>query len=131
LIKGPRGYIQGYNGIAAADSGSQAIILAEAIGSGPESGSFSTMLDNLEENMGTATGKGEPLKDALVEGDSGFFTEANLQEAAKRGIEVLIPDPQARKRDPDFSEKKEGKVNKKKRFTADDFIHTKKADGYI
>ena len=34
-IKGPHGYIQGYNGIAIADSGNQVIIAAEVIGSGP------------------------------------------------------------------------------------------------
>jgi transposase len=33
LIKSPHGYIQGYNGIATVDSGSQVIICAEAIGS--------------------------------------------------------------------------------------------------
>jgi len=42
-IKGPHGYIQGYNGIAVADSGNQVIISAKAIGSGPESGSFPEM----------------------------------------------------------------------------------------
>src|SRR5215471_16801292 len=49
LIKSPHGYIQGYNGIAAVDSGNQIVISAEAIGSGPESGCFPQMLDSLEE----------------------------------------------------------------------------------
>jgi len=46
------------------------------------------MLDSLEENMKTITGKEKPLRKALVQGDTGFFTEDNLQEAAKRGIEI-------------------------------------------
>ena len=94
LIKSPHGYIQGYNGITIADSGSQIIISAEAAGCGPESESFPHMLDSLKENMQEVTGKKEPLKGALVTGDTGFFTEENLQEANERKIEVLIPDSQ-------------------------------------
>jgi hypothetical protein len=78
----------GYNGIAIADSKSQVIISAQAIGSGPESGCFPNMLDSLEENMKTVTGKKEPLKKALLEGDTGYFSEINLQDAAKRKINV-------------------------------------------
>jgi hypothetical protein len=118
LIKGPHGYIQGYNGITIADSGNQIIVSAEVIGSGPESGSFPKMLECLEENMKMVTGKEEPLKKSLLVGDTGYFSEANLQEAAERGINVLIPDPQFRQRDPYYAEKKEEKVEKKKRFTA-------------
>jgi transposase len=129
LIKGPHGYIQGYNGIAAADSGNQIIVSAEVIGSGPESGSFPQMLDSLEENMSGVTGKEEPLKKALVVGDTGYFSEGNLQEAAERGIEVLIPDTQFRQRDPYFAEKKHGKAGKK-RFSAEDFAYDEKTDRY-
>jgi len=130
LIKGPHGYIQGYNGIAIADSGSQIIVCAEVVGSGPESGSFPKMLEIFEENMKTVTGKEEPLKKALLLGDTGFFSEANLQEAAERDIEVLIPDPQFRQRDPYYAEKKEKKVEKKKRFTAEDFKYDERSDSF-
>jgi transposase len=98
-IKSSDGYIQGYNGITIADSANQVIICAKAIGSGPESGSFPEMLKNLEEAMQTVTGREDPLKKSLLTGDTGFFTEANLQEAAKMEIDVLIPDPQFRQRD--------------------------------
>jgi len=131
FIKGPHGFIQGYNGIAIADSANQVVICAEAIGSGPESGCFPEMLDSLEENMKTVTGKEHPLKDALVEGDTGFFTEDNLQEAAKRSVQVLIPDPQFRQRDPYFAEKKEEKVAKQqKKFSLEDFIYNEEADHF-
>jgi len=130
LIKSPHGYIQGYNGIAIADSGSQIIVSAEVVGSGPESSSFPKMLDSLEENMKAVTGKKEPLKKALLEGDTGYFSEANLQEAAERGINVLIPDPQFRQRDPYYAEKKKEKVEKKK-YKAEDFTYDEKNDRYI
>ena len=129
FIKSPHGYIQGYNGITMADSGNQIIISAEAVGSGPESGSFPNMLDSLNENMKEVTGEKEPLKDSLVIGDTGFFTEENLQEASKRKIEVLIPDQQFRQRDPDFGDRKEhGKKDRK--YTIEDFNYDKKNNCY-
>jgi transposase len=130
LIKSPHGYIQGYNGIAVTDSGNQIIIEAEAIGSGAESGCFPEMLGRLEVTMKVITGKEKPLKKALVEGDTGYFSEENLQEASRRGINVLIPDQQFRQRDPYFSEKKKEKVPKK-RYGPEDFKYNKKKDSYI
>ena len=130
-IKGPHGYIQGYNGIAIADSGSQVIVAAEAIGSGAESGCLPGMLDKLEENMEIVTGKKQPLKKSLVLGDTGYFSEDNLQEAKKRNIDVLIPDQQFRKRDPGFDDRKKYKdTNVKNYFDIDDFKYNKKEDCY-
>jgi len=129
LIKSPRGYIQGYNGIAIADSGNQIVISAEAIGSGAESGCFPEMLDRLEGTMKELTGKEKPLKKALIEGDAGYFSEENLQAAAKRGINALIPDPQFRQRDPYFAEKKKEK-SPKKRYAVEDFHYNEGTDNY-
>jgi hypothetical protein len=50
-IKGAHGYIQGYNGIAVADSKNQVIVAAEAFGSGSESEHFPGMPDSLSENI--------------------------------------------------------------------------------
>jgi len=86
------------------------------------------MPDKPEENMETATGKGEPLKKALVVGDTGFFTEDNLREAAKRGIEALIPDQQFRKRDPHFDGRK--CHTNRKRFGVEEFEYDEKNDCY-
>ena len=131
-IKGPHGYIQGYNGIAIADSCSQVIVTAEAIGSGAESGCFPKMLDNLEANMKMITGKKEPLKKSIVLGDTGYFSEENLQEAKNRNIEVLIPDQQFRKRDPGFDDRQKYKdTNVKKYFGIEDFKYDKNDDCYI
>ena len=127
-IKGPHGYVEGYNGIAIADSGNQIIVSAEATGLS-ESANFSNMLKNLEGNMKTITGNNEPLKKSLCLGDTGFFSEENLQEAKKKGINVIIPDPQFRQRDPDFEERKAERV--KKRFDLEDFKYDEKEKGYI
>jgi len=127
-IKGPHGYIQGYNGIAVADSGNQIIICAEATGSA-ESGSIPKMLESLKENMKTITGNEEPIKKALFLGDTGYFSETNLQEAAKKNINVLIPDPYFRQRDPAFEERNKAK-KANKRFAAEDFTYNKRRNIY-
>ncbi|MDR2783057.1 MAG: IS1182 family transposase, partial [Treponema sp.] len=85
-IKGAHGYIQGYNGIAA----------AEAFGSEGESEYFPEMLDSLSETMKGLSGEEEPLKKAIIAGDTGYVTEKHLKAAAERGIQVLIPDQQFR-----------------------------------
>jgi transposase len=127
-IKGPHGAIQGYNGIAGADSRSQVIVAAEAFGSGPEARAFPGMLDKLNENMKRLTGKEKPLEHALVEADTGYFSEENLQAAQERGIEVLIPDQQFRNRDEQFAGQK-GHIHDE-HFTIDDFAYNKKDDTY-
>ena len=127
-IKGPHGYIQGYNGIAIADSGSQIIVSAEASGSS-ESGNFPKMLESLEGSMKAISRKKKPLKKSLCLADTGFFSEDNLQEAKEMGIDVIIPDPQFRQRDPDFEGRKEEKA--KERFGEEDFRYDGKKEGYI
>ena len=128
-IKSSHGYIQGYNGIGISDSANQIIVCAEAIGSGPENGCFPKVLDKLEENMKKVSGKKKPLRKSLLEGDTGFFSEENLQEAKKRKIEVLIPDQQFRQRDPVFGEREE-KKSKNKKYTIEDFAYDKNDNSY-
>jgi hypothetical protein len=118
------GYIQGYNGIAVAGSGNQAIVCAKAVGSGPESGAFPEMLGRLEAAMKAATGKKKPLKGTLSLADTGFFSEENLQEAARMGIEVIIPDPQFRHRDEEF----EGRKQAKEKYAVEDFEYNEEED---
>jgi transposase len=126
-IKGPHGYIQGYNGIAIADSGNQIIVSAEATGKS-ERESFPNMLDRLEENMKKVTGKEKLKKKTLCLGDTGFFSEENLQEASKRETPTTIPDPQFRQRDPDFEGRE--KAQGKKRYAAKDFKYNQRRDAY-
>jgi len=126
--KGPHGYIQGHNGIAIADSGSQIIVSAEASGSSG-SGNFPKMLESLEGNMKATSGKKKPLKKSLCLADTGFFPEDSLQEAKEMGIDAIIPDPQFRQGDPDFEGRKEGKA--KERFDKEDFRYNEKEKGYI
>jgi transposase len=127
LIKTKEGYIQGYNSITIADSSNQVIICAEVTGSVAESGKFPQMLETLKENMKEITGKEDPLKKSILLGDTGYFTEENLQKAAELNIEVIMPDSQFRQRDPHFAEKKREKVEKKL-FTKEDFKYNEETD---
>jgi transposase len=128
-IKGAHGYIQGYNGIAVADSLNQVIVAAEAYGSGNENECFPEMLDQMNGAMQELSGEAEPLKEAIVEGDTGYYSEKNLREAEERGVEVIIPDQQFRKRDGQFAGQKGH--GGKGRFTAEDFEYDKTGNRYL
>jgi transposase len=127
-IKGAHGYIQGYNGIAIADSAHQVVVAAEVFGSGSEGEHFPRMLDTLAETMSGLSGEEEPLADAILEGDTGYFSEKNLEAAEERGITVIIPDQQFRKRDEHFS----GRPGQggKGRFTVEDFTYDEEGNTY-
>jgi hypothetical protein len=77
--------------------------------------------------MQLISGEEKPLAEALVEGDTGYFAEENLQDAARRGIEVLIPDPQFRRRDEAFEERKRTQA----RYSVEDFTYDDENDRYV
>jgi transposase len=128
-IKGPHGVIQGYNGIAMADGKSQVIVAAEAFGTGPEEETFKPVLEKTLENMREIKDKEEPLKKSLVLADTGYFSENNLQAAKDKGVEVLIPDQQFRKRDERFDERKDH-YNGKGRLDKSQFIFNEESNTY-
>jgi transposase len=129
-IQGPHGVIQGYNGIAVADSVNQVIVAAEAFGSVYEGEHFPRMLEELERTMEEITGKEEPLKKKTMLGDTGYFSEDNLQAAKGKKMKAIIPDPQFRMRDEEFTEGKYGEYHEKARFDSRDFKYEKKENSY-
>jgi hypothetical protein len=86
------------------------------------------MLEKLNERMSALSGEEEPLVDAIVPGDTGYFTEQNLQEADDRGIQVLIPEQQFRKGDEQFEGRPEH--GGKGRFTAEDIEYDEQGNQY-
>jgi hypothetical protein len=86
------------------------------------------MSDKPDETMQRLTGNKEPLSGAIVEGDTGYFSEHNLQAAKQRGIAVIILDRQFRKRDARFAGRKQ--QGGKCRFTAEDFVYNKEKNSY-
>jgi transposase len=129
-IQGPHGIIQGYNGIAVADSENQVIIAAEVFGSVNEGEQFPHMLEELEKSMSAINGKAEPLKGKRILGDTGYFSEDNLQAAKAKKVEAIIPDPQFRMRNEEFTGGKYGEYHEKARYDARDFKYKKKENSY-
>jgi hypothetical protein len=128
-IKGPHGVIQGYNGIAVADSKNQVILAAHAYGSVAEGQFFGDMVERTEKNLQTVTGKEKPLEGTIMLGDNANFSEDNLQLAKAKGIEAVIPDEQARNRDEELKEG-ERRAGKEK-FDSRHFSYEKKGNYYI
>jgi transposase len=128
-IKGPHGVIQGYNGIAVADSKNQVILAAHAYGSVAEGQFFGDMVERTEENLCSVTGKENPLKGTILLGDNAYFSEDNLQLAKEKGIEAVIPDEQARNRDEELQEGERRKG--KEKFDSRHFSYKKRGNYYI
>ena len=127
-IKCSDGVIQGYNGMAVADSKNQIIVAANAYGSVAEGQYFPGLLDRTEENMSIVTGKENPLEGTVMLGDNGYFSEDNFHVAAQKGMEAIIPDEQFRNRDKDL---KDGKRRcGKERFDTRHFIYNKQGNYY-
>jgi transposase len=128
-IKGPHGYIQGYNGLAVADSKNQVIVACDANGSVSEGQYFERMIEKTERSMRAVKGEENPLEGATFLGDTAYFSEDNLQRAKEKGIEAIIPDPQYRQRDEQI---KEGERRKgKERFDVRHFKYHGEEDYYI
>jgi transposase len=128
-IQCSRGVIQGYNGIAVADSKKQIIVAANAYGTVAEGQFFPEMLEATEEAMQVIKGKNKPLEGTVFLGDNAFFSEDNLQAAKKKGVEAIIPDEQFRNRDEDL---KDGERRRgKERFDARHFKYVKNGNHYI
>jgi hypothetical protein len=100
-MKTSKGVIQGYNGVATADSKRQIVVHAEAFGQGPEHDLLQPMVEGTEENF-SAIGAPDVFVDTRLTADSGFHTEKNMEMLAEKGIDGYVADNQFRKRDPLF-----------------------------
>src|SRR5215469_11035953 len=132
-IQCSKGVIQGYNGMAVADSKNQVILAADAYGTVAEGQFFGEMMEQTESNLHEVTGEAEPLKGTVILADTAHFSEGNLQFAKEKGMEAVIPDQQYRNRDEDLKEgeplvreRREGK----EKFDARHFEYNKKKDSY-
>jgi hypothetical protein len=85
FIKSAKRYIQGYNGVTIADSGSQVIMAAEVTGGAAGGGMFPQMLNTLEESMKALTGKEEPLKKAIAAGGHRKFQRGQPAGSGETG----------------------------------------------
>jgi transposase len=119
-MKTSNGVIQGYNGVAMADSKHQVIVGAEAFGQGSEQNLLEPMIDNTKETLETKV-----FENTKLTADSGFHTRDNMNMLAKEGIDAYVADNQFRKRDPRFDNagryKTSVKQKKDKKYSKQDF----------
>jgi len=116
-----KGTIQGYNGIAAADSAHQVIIDAKAYGEGQEHHTLIPTLKSIEERYREGgISKSIYATGIKVTADTGYAKESNIEYVKKHGIDAYIPDNRFRERDKRFDEQKNkyGAVERPKRKTA-------------
>jgi transposase len=92
-VKTPRGWVQGYNGQAAANE-RQIVIAAELTNSSADFGQIEPMVNAARREL-RAAGVAEIPE--VVVADAGYWHQAQMQALAGDGIQVLIP-PDANKR---------------------------------
>jgi transposase len=93
VVKGLRGFIQGYNAQAVTNE-HQLVIAAEVISVAPDFGQLEPMLDAAQHQLRTAGVTDTP---EVVLADAGYWHQQQMERIVDRGIAVLIP-PDASKR---------------------------------
>jgi len=82
LLKGPNGFLQGYNCQAAVDSKAQVIVAHSAAAAQADAPELIPMLQQIRENVGR-----NPVE---LSADTGYLSEANLRELRRRRIRAYI-----------------------------------------
>jgi transposase len=93
VVKGLRGFIQGYNAQAVTNE-QQVVIAAEVMTAAPDFGHLEPMLDAAERELQAAGVEQTP---GVLLADAGYWHQQQMERIVDRGITVLIP-PDASKR---------------------------------
>src|SRR5215213_1382516 len=97
VVKGLRGFIQGYNAQAVTNE-HQLVIAAEVMTVAPDFGHLEPMLDAAQHELRAAGVTDTP--DVLL-ADAGYWHQQQMERIVDRGIQVLIPpDAKSRKGEP-------------------------------
>jgi|GEM_PF-659486 len=113
-MKTSHGVVQGYTGVAAVDAKAQVVVHARAFGTGQENALLPETIGGLRAEF-AAIGKSDPLETATVLADSGYHSEATLQQLAEAQVNALVADTGFRSRDPRFAEAYRHKPEEKQR----------------
>jgi transposase len=93
VVKGLRGFIQGYNAQAVTNE-HQIVIAAEVMTAAPDFGHLEPMLDAAQRELRAAGVSDRP---EVLLADAGYWHQRQMEHIIDRGIQVLIP-PDASKR---------------------------------
>jgi transposase len=114
-IKGAKGVIQGYSGVAVVDAKHQVIVHAQAFGEGQEHG---LLIPVLEAAAQSCRGLGPGFERLKLAADAGFHSEANLKYLAEHAIDGYLADTFFRQRDVRFADAKRHKPPKQPHSSA-------------
>jgi transposase len=102
-IKGSKGVIQGYSGMALVDAKHQVIVHAQAFGENQEHGLLIPMLEGARESYRDLGLSEDLLQGVKLSADAGLHSEANLKYLAEHDIDGYVADTFFRKRDVRFA----------------------------
>ena len=103
-IKGSKGVIQGYSGMALVDAKHQVIVHAQAFGENQEHGLLIPMLEGARESYRDLKLSEDVLEGAKLSADAGLHSEANLKYLCEHQIDGYVADTFFRKRDLRFAQ---------------------------
>ncbi|MBW1796739.1 MAG: transposase [Deltaproteobacteria bacterium] len=104
-MKTSQGVIQGYDGVATADSKHQVVVHAEAFGVAQEHDLLEPMVKETRENFQAIGAEDDVFDKTKLLADAGFHTEANMKMLAEESIDSYVADILFRKRDPRFADR--------------------------
>jgi transposase len=102
-IKGSKGVIQGYSGMALVDAKHQVIVHAQAFGENQEHGLLIPMLEGARQSYRDLKLSENLLEGVKLSADAGLHSEANLKYLSEHHIEGYVADTFFRKRDVRFA----------------------------
>ncbi len=131
-MKTSHGVIQGYDGVAVADSKNQVIVHAEVFGEAQENHLLEPVIEGVRETF-KDIGDGEDIfSETKLAADAGFHSEANVKNLFDEKIDGYVADNQFRKRDERFKsadshkpKKKQPPKKKTELYGPEDFIYDK------
>ena len=103
-IKGSKGVIQGYSGMALVDAKHQVIVHAQAFGENQEHGLLIPMLEGARQSYRDLKLSEDLLEGVKLSADAGLHSEANLKYLSEHHIEGYVADTFFRKRDVRFAQ---------------------------
>jgi transposase len=94
VMKGLRGFIQGYNAQAVANE-HQIVLAADLMVASPDFGHLEPMLDAAQQELASA---GIDATPDVVVADAGYWHQDQMQRLVDRGIQILIPPDSSRRK---------------------------------
>ena len=124
------GTIQGYNAQAVVDDKHQIILAGLVSGEVTDDSQAPALLPLFKANLKTLGYRAPDFKKSILVADSGYFSVTNLEACKKEKMNVLIPDPLFRKRDPRMANQRKYLPKGRWKFPLASFSYDEEKDLY-